>query len=529
MTRTLVLWCPDWPLTAAGVPPREPAVVLYSERVVACSAAARQLGIRIGLRRREAQARCPHLTVLEDDPGHQSRMFHPAVTAAADLVPTIEVVRPGLLALGVRGPARVFGGEAHLAERLRAAVDQALTAPGCRIGIADGRFPAMLAARHASGDTPVYTVAPGQNAAFLAPQPLGALSVGLVSMGGGGRSRDLDPDALNELVELGHRLGVRTLADFAALPRTAVGDRFGRTGVHVHQLARGEDARPLVPRQVREEQEVWIELDPPAAQIEAAAFAARGPAAGLVAALTQEGRTCTVATIEAETAHGEILSRRWRVDDGFTAQGLVDRLRWQLDGWLSANAGRAGPTSGILVLRIIPEEVVEGAEQGSLLDEAAAVEPKVIRALTRIQGMLGPDAVLVAATADGRDPASWATTRVWGEPPPAPPVRPWPGRLPPPSPATVLPRPSPAEVVDDQGTTIGVSGRGVVTGAPARVRLEGRPWREVTGWAGPWPADERWWDASGRRRARFQLVDEFGGTFLLAVEDSRWQLEAIYD
>ncbi len=39
--RTLVLWCPDWPVLAAeivdGVPATEPVAVLHANRVVACS------------------------------------------------------------------------------------------------------------------------------------------------------------------------------------------------------------------------------------------------------------------------------------------------------------------------------------------------------------------------------------------------------------------------------------------------------------------------------------------------------------
>ena len=57
------VWCPDWPVTVAraeaGLPDSEPVAVLTANRVVACSHAARRQGIRRGMRRREAQARCP--------------------------------------------------------------------------------------------------------------------------------------------------------------------------------------------------------------------------------------------------------------------------------------------------------------------------------------------------------------------------------------------------------------------------------------------------------------------------------------
>jgi len=63
--RTLMLWCPDWPVIAAGITEgvniHDPVVVLRVNRVLACSPAARAEGIRRGLRKREAQGRCPHL------------------------------------------------------------------------------------------------------------------------------------------------------------------------------------------------------------------------------------------------------------------------------------------------------------------------------------------------------------------------------------------------------------------------------------------------------------------------------------
>ncbi|MDI5944002.1 DNA polymerase Y family protein, partial [Micromonospora sp. DH15] len=71
--RTLLLWCPDWPVLAAelvdGVPATGAVAVLHANRVVACSEAARAEGVRRGLRKREAQGRCPRLTVVDHDPG----------------------------------------------------------------------------------------------------------------------------------------------------------------------------------------------------------------------------------------------------------------------------------------------------------------------------------------------------------------------------------------------------------------------------------------------------------------------------
>jgi len=58
--------------------------------------------------------------------------------------------------------------------------------------------------------------------------------------------------------------------------------------------------------------------------------------------------------------------------------------------------------------------------------------------------------------------------------------------------------------------------------------IEGGPWQQVVAWAGPWPANERWWSAL-RRRARLQVVTDTGAAVLLAAERERWWVEAVYD
>src|SRR5205085_8331323 len=117
-SRTLVVWCPDWPVVAAGFSADEPVVVVHANRVMACSAAARAEGVRRGLRRREAQGRCPGLTVGEHDPAADARAFEPVVAVVEAFAPGVEIVRPGVCALATRGPSRYFGGDRALAAKI---------------------------------------------------------------------------------------------------------------------------------------------------------------------------------------------------------------------------------------------------------------------------------------------------------------------------------------------------------------------------------------------------------------------------
>ena len=139
----------DWPAVAAaaavGLPATAPVAVTLANRVIACSSAARAVGVRRGLRRREAAARCPQLHVVAADADRDARFFEPVIAAVDDLVPRAEVLRPGLLVLPVRGAARYFGSETDAAERLIDAV--AAAGAECQVGIADQLSTAVFAAR----------------------------------------------------------------------------------------------------------------------------------------------------------------------------------------------------------------------------------------------------------------------------------------------------------------------------------------------------------------------------------------------
>jgi protein ImuB len=524
--RVAAVWCPDWPVIAAvaveGLAAAAPVAVVAANRVLACSATARAHGIRRGQRRREAQGRCPELAVLSDDPDRDARAFEPVVAAVEALAPGVEVVRPGLVAVPARGPTRYFGSEPAVAERVLDVV-AAEAGVQCQVGIAEGLFAATLAAHRG------LLVAPGRVVEFLAPLGIAELHR---PAGAGDRG---------DLVDLLHRLGLRTLGAFAALPTDDVASRFGPAGLRAHRQARGLDERPLARRIPPVELTVTRVLDPPVERVDAAAFAAREPAEQLHAALAVRGLACTRLGVCARTESGEELTRVWRCAEPLTAAGIADRVRWQLDGWLTSRGQR--PSSGIAVLHLVPEEVVGGqALQRGLWGETGEADERAGRSLVRVQGLLGPDAVLTGVPGGGRGPAdrvrlvSWGDERIpgrVGEPP-------WPGRLPAPSPTRVPAAALPAEVLDDTGRSLVVSGRAVLTGVPHRVAVDGRPPRRVLSWAGPWPVSERWWDPDGGRRcARVQAVLDVepglrDGTgeqlaVLLACEAGRWRVEGIYE
>lgn len=541
MPRLAVLWCPHWAVAAAGATAADPVAVLHANRVVAHSVAAAAEGIAVGQRRRDAQARCPHVRLVAHDPGRDRRAFEPVVQAVAQVVPRVEVGgaeggseaagNAGRLAFMARGPSRYFGGDEAMAAHVLATAQAAATASGVSfaaagglgLGLADGRFTAGVAARDSVRAGAPVVVPPGAGtAAYLAERPVALLQ--LVA--------GVDPG----FVHLLGRLGVRTLGDLAALPAADVLARFGHVGAVARAMAAGHDERPPDVHDPPPGLHVTRSFDEPVQQVDTLVFVARTLVDELVGMLAAEGRVCTALVVTAETEHGERCEREWHRSTGLGAAAMVERVRWQLDAW----AQQESLTAGVILLRLEPVEVRgdDGVQLG-LWGGRTEADEWAARAVARLVTLVGEQQVLVPAALGGRDPFdtyTWvpALTADLAEPGDRLAVGPgpWPGALPSPSPALVHRPPLPIDVLDADGAPVRVSGRGVLSAPPALVRLGAGEPLAVRAWAGPWPVEERWWDAvRARRVARFQLLvgGRSGDQLLLtAVERGHWIHLATY-
>ena len=519
-TRTMALWCPDWPLTAAlrehSLDVAAPFVLTVKGEVFASSPTARQQGVRRGLRVREAQARCPGLTALAYDPILDRRHFEPVVATMETAMPGVQLLRPGLAAVTVKGPARFYGGE----EKAAGILFQALGDIGlddARIGIADGAFAAEQAARStedpgSSSIEPLCIIPPGASAWFLGTFPLDVLD---------------QP----KLAVLLRRLGITSLGDLAALDFSDVRNRFGLEGAIAHRQASGLDHRAPVARVPPPQLDIHLALEPPVSRIDHLAFAFRTSADLFVGGVRKAGFICTAVQIELRPETGEVSTHLWHHPRWFDADDVVDRVRWQLQGGANGAHTLTSAITGVTVTPTVVESLGEHADGlwGTGTDE------DIHHGLSRAQGLLGHGAVLTGMVSGGRMLADRQIHIPWGDPPPKFPVSeispPWPGCLPGPAPATVFAHAVPAFVQDTQGNSVEVDSRGSLTAAPAFFSIDaaGRRRSAVTSWAGPWPLNERWWDPKGRRLHRFQLVDESGAAWLLVLEEHHWRAEASYD
>lgn len=514
-SRTLVVWVPDWPivaLTRDGDDPPDPdapIAVFAKGMVAACSAAARAEGVRRGQRRRDAQARCPHLVVAEADAVRDHRAFAPLIAAVEEAAPGVQLIAPGLVALAAKGPARFYGGEAAAATVLAGAIAGQGIAD-VRVGVADGAFTAEQAARRgASAADPVRIVPAGRAAEFLAPLPVAVLD--------------------DEPVSLFGRLGVQTLGDVARLGPDRLAERFGARGARLFALVSGHDPRPVQARTPPPELHREVAFEPPVALADQVAFGLRMPAEEFVELLGAQGLVCTELRVVLTGERGDRSDRVWLHPGAFDAAAIVDRVRWQL--------AEQGLKSAVALVRIEPEGVDAAAHHTARLF-GSGPEERVHHALSRVQAMLGHQGVLVPEIGGGRWLAERQQLVPWGDVV-APTIRaaaerPWPGSLPGPLPTTVFAPALPLAVLDHDGDMVAVDGRGELTAEPVWIAMAGDAGRGrrrgIRQWAGPWPVVERGWDAARARRAhRFQVVDEGASAWLLVCEEGAWHAEGVYD
>ncbi|MEU9415942.1 DNA polymerase Y family protein [Streptomyces sp. NPDC048272] len=509
MGRVLALWVPDWPVATAGMPDELPVAVVSGGAVLACSDTARTAGVRRRMRLRVAQARCPELRVVDRDLEAEVREFEPLVRRLeSDVLAHLEVIRPGLLVAPARGPARYWGGESTLAERLRRSVTEAGHTTA-QVGFADTVFAAALAARTGR------TVPPGDTAAFLAPYPVGILG-------------------LPRLTELLQRLGLTTVGALAALPAERVSARFGAQAAAAHRTARGLEARPLAVRDTVDQHVVKRIFEPAETRVEPLVFAAKSLADQLHEQLAEAAVVCARLEVAADLAHtGQSLARVFRHEGRLSALAVAERVRGLVQAWADAGDLGDGENGGITRLVLRPEGLAPATGRQQALFGETLTPEEVERVAAQVQALLGHAAVTRVEIGGGRGPADQIRRVPYGDEDTNRrlPAGPWPGQLPAPHPATVFPRPLPAALTDIGGTAVEVSARLELAVRPTVLQVDGYGEARVLGWAGPWPVLEQWWEPEAglaRRIARMQVTCDDGRAWLLVIEKSRWAAEALY-
>jgi protein ImuB len=250
----------------------QPLVVCEGRDVFDLSAAARKLGLRVGMTLFVARAAAPDAVYRARSP----ELVRSAEAALADLgasfSPRVEPIAAGV-ALDVSDLGSLFANDAEIGNALFVAARKLGLA--VRVGIAGDKATARIAARAGIGPdgepSDVTVVAPGREAAFLSPLPIALLA----------------PDATVLATLRGW--GVRTIGELEALPQGGVAVRLGAEGARLGRIARGEAESPLIPRPEPLLFEEGIDLDWPVEDVEPLLFVLRRLLENLTARLACRG------------------------------------------------------------------------------------------------------------------------------------------------------------------------------------------------------------------------------------------------
>lgn len=219
----------------------KPVLVGGQERgvVTAASYEARAYGVRSAMPMVRALRACPHAVVVRPRISRYREVSEQVMDVLGEITPILEKVSVDEAYLDVSGSLRRLGTPTAIGHQLRRQVRER-TGITASVGIASTKVVAKLASNHAKPDG-LLLVPHARSVEFLHVLPAGAL-----------------PGVGERTAEILSGLGVRTVADIAAVPGNVLERRLGPAAAqHLQALARGDDPRPVVVG--REEKSVGTE------------------------------------------------------------------------------------------------------------------------------------------------------------------------------------------------------------------------------------------------------------------------------
>ena len=181
-------------------------------------------GVKDGMTLEQAMSRHANAVALDADEPHYRLVFSRLLTALQGVGDRVEEAELGAAYVRIDGLEAMYRGEAGVVSALLNAVPVHLNP---RIGVADSKFPAFVAARTCR-EYGAFRV-PGDVRAFLAPYTIDLLPV--------------SPEVKAEM----HRFGLRTMGAVASMNGYMLADRFGPEGRRAWELCNGIDDGRVVP------------------------------------------------------------------------------------------------------------------------------------------------------------------------------------------------------------------------------------------------------------------------------------------
>jgi protein ImuB len=256
------------------------------ERICAVNRVAAAEGLVPGMALSDARALLPDLTVRASEPRADARALARLSDWLGRYCPWSVSDGSDGVRLDISGSSHLFGGETALLEDLEGALAAfGLTA---RAAIADSLGAAWALARY--GPMSLTVVPPGSAEEQIFPLPTAALR--------------LPPETVTDLA----RLGVRTVAELAALPRASLTPRFGPGLSERLDQALARIDEPLSPNQPRRPCWVRRAFPEPIGHGDDIAAAARALSEDLCGRLEKAGRGARQLDMKLFLADGEVVA-----------------------------------------------------------------------------------------------------------------------------------------------------------------------------------------------------------------------------
>jgi protein ImuB len=273
---------------------RDRAVAVLDETapvwsVVACNEAAAKAGIANGMTKSQVQ-QFLGIEIRYRSPTREKAAHAALLDAGWSLSPRVEDTAPDTIVLDLAGLTSLFGPDEQIASQLAERAEQLGLA--AHVAVAPQIESATVAARGFPGTT---VIVEGAEPEILGRLPVNALSPSWETL------QTLD------------RWGIRTCAEFAALPVLQLSERLGQEGVRLHELAKGRSERSMVLAEPAIRFEEGMELEDAVEELEPLSF--------LLGRLL--GQLC--ARLEARSLAACAVRVRFELDHSFEADSQPNR------------------------------------------------------------------------------------------------------------------------------------------------------------------------------------------------------------
>jgi len=439
-------------------------------------------------------------------------------TVARACSPRIERHGDRAVMFDASGLARAIGAPRRIAEEVaRLASAHGLEA---RIALAGTATAAWLLAHARPGLT---IVEPGEEARELGELPIGVLKT---LSGSRNTAQAAWGQGLEEVLAILARWGLKTLGDFARLPRADVRARLGALGAVCHQAACGETLVPLVPAKIAPRFVERLELEYAIDGLEPLSFVLARLCEPLAASLERADRGAVEVALRLRLVTRAMHERTLHLPAPMRDARVLRTL-------LMLDLESHPPPAAIDWVEVEVGVVPGAIGQGSLLTRALPSSETIATLLARLRALVGESRVDAPGLVDTYDDRSVTMTefRIGS-------ASRGPG-------ATGTAREPLGPSLEPLGTPFGVGVRrfrlpiaarvALAHGAPVRVdpAARGLAGGRVLACAGPWRSSGRWWalDRTDWDRDEWDVELADGGLYRLTKNraTSRWVIEGLID